>query len=71
MRTGCNLEVDFVTDKISGSMPRPDSEVCEANAPKASQASEEETKLTAFCATWIAMFSGCKTPCKEDAMKFQ
>ena len=36
---------------ISGSMPLPESAVCDANAPIANHAMEDEMKLTAFCAT--------------------
>ena len=50
---------------ISGSMPLPESAVCDANAPIANHAMEDEMKLTAFCATWMAMFSGWRTPCKK------
>ena len=38
-------------DIISGSMPRPERDVCEAKAPMANQASDEARKLTAFWAT--------------------
>ena len=46
-------------------MPLPESAVCDANAPIANHAMEDEMKLTAFCATWMAMFSGWRTPCKK------